>query len=112
MLERFWNGCGHCKGEQPCPIVTEWEQAESGGREGVALLPVALTALVVFILPLTCGILGAWLAGRWWHTGSGELVGWRQAMGLLVGLAAGVGFAKLLLFSVGKAVSNAGRGGE
>jgi hypothetical protein len=112
MLERFWFSCGGCHGAASCPVVAEIENAAKPARTGVASLPIPLTAVTVFLLPLACAIGGAFLCGRLWADGTPASVGYWQTAGVLAGLAAGVGLAKLLLHLMYRIWIHSGRGGE
>ena len=113
MLERFWFGCGHCDGsEASCPFTDQMETASKTPPAGAANLPLPLTAMTVFLLPLACAIGGAYLGGSLRADGSVPSVSHWQAGGLLVGLAAGVGLAKLLLAGMYQIWIYRSRGGE
>jgi hypothetical protein len=112
MLERFWFGCGGCHGAASCPVVAEMENAVKPTRSGVACLPLQLTAVTVFLLPLACAIGGGFLCSRLWADGTPASVGYWQTAGVLAGLAAGVGLAKLLLRWMYRIWVYLGRGGE
>lgn len=94
FLERFWTGCGHCHGVESCPL------AQAAEQEGLPLgggHRLVLTVLVVFILPLLSAILVAFVAGKWFAEETASSLARWQVGGLLVGMAAGVGLAKLLI---------------
>lgn len=113
MLERFWTGCGHCRGDAAkCPISEQLEQFSQTPLVGVARLPIALTSLLVFLFPLSCGLLGAYFLNRWESAAvmiSSEL---RQIGGFLIGTAVGVGAAKVALFALDRFWTFPDRGGE
>ncbi|MGQ9649316.1 MAG: hypothetical protein ACUVXJ_04330 [Phycisphaerae bacterium] len=91
-LERFWTGCGHCKGGQGCPLVEANNPGGSGGTGGMAL-----RAAVVFLLPLTSAIVCSCLAWRMWASdAAGSIAGW-QIGGMAVGIAVGIALAKVLI---------------
>lgn len=112
MLERFWFGCGECHRGTSCPIAAERENGAKPSRTGIARLPIPLTAMTVFLLPLACVIGGAFLCGRLWADGTAASVGRWQTAGALVGLTAGVGLAKLVLHWMHKIWTHLGRGAE
>ena len=95
MLERFWHGCGHCQGQENCPLLVASEPLEPPTAE--AKLPVALTAGMVFLLPLALAIVGASLAGRG-KAANSAMAEFGECFGLLVGFAVGVMTAKILLY--------------
>ncbi len=94
FLEKFWTGCGHCRGGDSCPIIQAAEQEGSPYASGHRLV---LSVLTVFILPLLSAILVAFAAGRWFAGETASSLARWQVGGLLVGMAAGVGLAKLLI---------------
>ena len=107
FLERFWYGCGHCHGAEQgdgpasCPLmqdaqVNRWLDPE-GRRfsQGGALV---LAATTVFLLPLATAIGGAFVGGRYLAPASHTPVWAWQAIGMVAGLALGVGLAKLVLW--------------
>lgn len=96
MLERFWLGCGRCHGGETCPVAQELN-ASTPPRDGLAALPVPLTAIAVFLLPLACAIAAGYLAGQLRAAGSQSAATAWQAGGTLAGLAAGIGAARLLV---------------
>ena len=105
-LEKFWFGCGHCHGIESCPAA---QAAEQAGRQNPGGIRLVFSVIVVFILPLLTSITGAYLAGKWSSQDSGQsLAGW-QAAGMLAGLAAGIGTAKLLLLKTQSENKNTGR---
>ena len=95
FLERFWTGCGHCRGGESCPIAQAAEQEGSPFGNSRRLVPAVLT---VFILPLVTAILTAFAAGEWFAADTAASLARWQTGGLLGGLALGVGLAKLLIF--------------
>jgi hypothetical protein len=103
MLERFWLGCGHCTGEESCPMLQEaarsyecnaWFQ----GRTLVA------TAIAIFIVPLATCVAGAALLPRWAGVDSDapSIGGW-QTLGAVGGLVVGMFLAKVLVHLSGVA---------
>jgi uncharacterized protein (DUF697 family) len=111
MLERFWFGCGECHGADSCPMAEHFEQF-TAPREGVAKLPIPLTAGLVFLLPLICAMLAAhWAStGLGLETDQGRSIA--QGLGGLAGLLAGVGWAKLLLVGFLRLSKHLSRGGQ
>jgi hypothetical protein len=97
MLERFWFSCGHCRGEETCPFAAEMRDATAPPRAGIGRLPIPLTAMTVFLLPLLCGIVSGLLGSRLLADGTSASIGRWQTAGMLLGLVAGAGLAKLLL---------------
>ncbi len=94
FLERFWTGCGHCRGGESCPIA---EAAEQGGLPLGGGRRLVLTVFVVFVLPLLSALLVAFAAGEWFAGETASSLARWQTGGLLVGMAAGIGLAKLLI---------------
>jgi hypothetical protein len=96
-LERFWYGCGNCRGGDSCPLV------DAADQEAAQRLPwshgwsLVFAASTVFLLPLTMAMVGAWLGGRYGDRLGLTTLGLRQGLGMLVGLSVGVGVAKLLI---------------
>jgi hypothetical protein len=95
MLDRFWHGCGNCHNGEGCGLAAQAVQA--GRTSPEARLPLALTATIVFLLPLALGIAGAYLAGRF-TTDATVTRDLYQGGGLVVGFAVGVVIARLLLW--------------
>ena len=94
-LERFWTGCGHCKGGQECPFV---DTAGLGGSQGAERgSGLALRAAVVFLLPLASAIVCSHLAGRMRAGDEAASSAQWQIAGMATGLAAGIAAAKLLI---------------
>lgn len=95
-LERFWTGCGRCKGMQECPLA---DPASAGqGADGMTLGPrVALFSAVVFLMPLATAIGGAWLVGELVGGGWGVSPDHAQAAGLAGGLLAGIAAARAMI---------------
>ena len=112
MLERFWFGCGHCDGGASCPFADQMEAAGKAPITGIARLPIPLTTAAVFLLPLGVAILGAHLMGKLWTKQSVLPVSLWQSLGLIVGLAAGAGLAKLVLAGMYQIWLYLRRGGE
>ena len=113
MLERFWFGCGHCDGsEASCPHGDRMEAARETPPSGVARLPLPLTTGTVFLLPLACAIAGAYVGGSLWARDSFASVSLWQAAGLIVGLGAGTGLARLVLAGMNQIRVYLSRGGE
>lgn len=113
MLERFWFGCGHCHGDAAkCPLSDQLELAARTPRTGIARLPLALTSMVVFLLPLACGILGAYFFNRWEAVAQAVSSELRQFGGFLIGSAVGIGAAKLTLYALDRLWIYPNRGGE
>ena len=113
MLERFWFGCGHCDGSgASCPFGEQMEAAQQTPATGVARLPLPLTAMAVFLLPLACAIGGAYAGSKLWASDSFASVSLWQAGGMLVGFAAGAGLARLLLAGIYQIWTYRSRGGE
>ena len=99
FLERFWFGCGHCHGEQSCPLMEGVDPESVGTRDydhGAALIG---AVILVFILPLATAIGGAFLAGNWWAGPSRASLGLWQTIGAVVGFFIGVGLAKLVFWT-------------
>ncbi len=96
LLERFWFGCGHCTGEESCPLLQDAAKTYEMHRwfRGPTLVGVAL---VIFIVPLASAIGGAFLAERLWADGTPEATQRWQIIGLFAGLIVGVALAKLLV---------------
>jgi positive regulator of sigma E activity len=86
FLERFWFGCGHCHGDG-CPLAETTDTATQGDAGHGS---VVAESLAVFILPLVTALAGGWLASRIWPIGG-------QVLGLLVGAAAGIALACVLV---------------
>lgn len=95
FLERFWTGCGHCRGRESCPLAQAAEQDGLPFGNGRRLV---LLVLTVFILPLIMAIVTAFAAGTWFATDSAASLARWQIGGLLAGMAVGVALAKLLIF--------------
>ncbi|RMF85200.1 MAG: hypothetical protein D6744_01795 [Planctomycetota bacterium] len=99
MLDRLWQGCGHCDGAAHCPYARELGADAQKPKTGVAALPIPLTAGVVFLLPLVCGIVGGWAVQDRLQPPS-NVAGWWQAGGAAAGIAVGVVIARVLLFVI------------
>ena len=100
MLERFWVGCGGCHGDgHSCPYADELAEAVQPPT-GIGRLPIALSALVVFLLPLLSAILAAHAAGKLVGERGDMIVTLAQGGGLAAGLVLGAGAAKLLLLGL------------
>lgn len=97
MLERFWFGCGHCHGDKPCALVDQIEAAEKSGSAYSHGGTLVAFASLVFLLPLATAAVGAYYAGKWWADDSFISLGLWQTLGMIAGLLAGTGFAKLVL---------------
>jgi hypothetical protein len=99
FLERFWFGCGHCHGEDGCPLM-EGVDPESVGTPDTERGPGLIGAVIlVFLVPPATAIGGAYLAGRWWAGSSPASLGLWQAAGAVAGFLAGVGLAKLVFWT-------------
>ncbi len=94
MLERFWLGCGGCQGREGCHLVSSLEP--HGATSAEASGSVAVPAVLVFLLPLGLAIATAVLARRL-TCPAPDATGLYELVGLLVGFAAGVGAARLLV---------------
>ncbi|MBN2445380.1 MAG: hypothetical protein JXO22_01545 [Phycisphaerae bacterium] len=96
FLERFWNGCGHCQGEAECPLLQDAARTYACNPwfTGRTLVGIAVT---IFLVPLAAAIAGAYLAQWLWSSGTPASDNLWQSLGLLGGLALGVGLAKLLV---------------
>ena len=96
MLERMWEGCGHCHGESACPMLQEARQTYESHAwfQGRTLV---LAALIIFVLPLALAILGGWLTSSDSPLDS-DHTSTAQVIGVFAGLLAGVGLAPLLLW--------------
>jgi len=91
-LERFWTGCGHCRGGQECPLAGANSPVGPDGTGGLAL-----RAAVVFLLPLASAIVCSHLAWRMWAGHEpGSSAGW-QIAGMAVGIVLGIAVAKVLI---------------
>ena len=113
MLERFWFGCGHCDGSgASCPFGEQMEAANQTPPRGVARLPLPLTTATVFLFPLACAIAGAYAGSKLWASDSFASVSLWQTGGMVVGLAAGAGLARLLLAGIYQLWTYRSRGGE
>jgi hypothetical protein len=113
MLERFWFGCGHCDGSgAACPFGEQMEAAQQTPAAGVARLPLPLTAMAVFLLPLASALGGSYLGSELWAGDSFASVSLWQAGGMLAGLAVGAGLARLLLAGLYRIWTYRSRGGE
>lgn len=96
-LERFWFGCGSCHGAESCPLVEEADAAAAKRLPWSRGWALVFASATVFLLPLATAVVGAWACGRYGdHLGLTTL-SVRQGVGLLGGLAAGVGLAKLIV---------------
>jgi hypothetical protein len=90
-------GCSHCHLHHNCPV------SEGGEGHSVDLGPnsrgagLVVSTVLVFLLPLSTGIAGAALAARWLAVPASGQVSSYQGLGLVVGLAAGVMAAKVVL---------------
>ena len=92
-LERFWFGCGHCHGTDGCP----WVQDGIAPDENAGGARLVLLSMVVFLLPLLTAMVGAYYVGAW-QAGAGTVaLGWWQALGAVIGFAAGIPIARLLV---------------
>ena len=112
MLERFWFGCGGCHGDgHSCPYADELAQAVQPPT-GIGRLPIALTSLVVFLLPLLCAILVAHFAGKYAAKSGDTVVALSQGGGLVAGLLLGAFAAKLILMGLYKVWPFPDRGNE
>lgn len=106
MLERFWLGCGGCQGREGCHLVSSPDPA--GATSAETNEPVAIPAVLVFLLPSGLAIATAVLASRL-TTPASSATGPYELVGLLVGFAAGVGAARLLVAGWRRARGTAGR---
>jgi hypothetical protein len=88
------------------------EAAQQTPATGVARLPMPLTAMAVFLLPLASAIGGAYAGSKLWASDSFASVSLWQAGGMVVGLAAGAGLARLLLAGIYRIWTYRSRGGE
>lgn len=121
MLERFWFGCGghcHTHGEEhgSCPLMKDGDPMQRlldpevrRYTEGGLLVG---SCAAVFLLPLVCALVAAWVLGRYLGGEGGPAVGWWQFVGTLGGLALGVGIAKGLLMFVSVQRKDSAGGGE
>jgi len=103
-LQRLWFGCGgacHAHGQdQPtCPLLDTTDLTASvrdpAARRFSHGGPLAAAAATVFLFPLATAMGGAYLAGRYVPPFLGYE--WAQLLGLLGGMAAGVGLARCFL---------------
>lgn len=94
MLERFWHGCGNCRNGEGCALVDQLASVSSDTAPPRS--PFALTAALVFLLPLALAIGAAALIGRW-ASYPPPLDGLLQFAGLAGGFVAGVLLARGLL---------------
>ncbi|MGB9624059.1 MAG: hypothetical protein ACPMAQ_04290 [Phycisphaerae bacterium] len=94
MLERFWLGCAGCQGREGCHLIPSPEPHEATSAE--ANEPVAIPAVLVFLLPSGLAIATAALASHLTSPVS-NATGPYELAGLLVGFAAGVAAARLLV---------------
>jgi positive regulator of sigma E activity len=99
FLERFWQGCGHCSGEEGCAHLQAAAHLYDRNPwfRGHRMV---LVALIIFILPLLTGILFGWIASSW-AADVGVNNPWPAAGGLLVGLLLGAGLARSLIALTG-----------
>ncbi|MFH1747638.1 MAG: hypothetical protein ABIG44_11400 [Planctomycetota bacterium] len=120
-LERLWFSCdGHCAtktdGAASCPLMNgenpaqrrldpETRRFNAGGM-------MALACIVVFLLPLLSAAGGAYLAGRLVGPQSDAALNWCQTGGLVVGMAVGIGIAKLLVYLMRSKQTLTGGGDE
>ncbi len=113
MLERFWYGCGHCHGDEAsCPFSENMAGIDRDSLTGVGRLPIQITAPIVFLLPLACGIASGYISEALWAEGSRVSAGYWQTGGLVAGTAMGAGLAKLLLAGVYRFWTQPDRGDE
>ena len=99
FLERFWFGCGHCHGGAGCPVAENVDPETGELRvtvHGPALVGIVI---LVFIVPLATAIIGAYLGGLWLSGPTETLLWLWQLAGAIVGFLAGVGLARLVLWS-------------
>lgn len=120
-LERFWYGCGghcHCSpdGVAACPLMNGNDPLaplmDPEARRFSTGFGLVGACLLVFVLPLATGLLGAFLLGRLIDLGHPARQGWIQLLGLLAGLGVGVGLAKLVLRLTQPRVEKLGGGEE
>jgi len=109
MLERFWLGCGGCHGREGCHLVSSSDP--HGATSAEANGPVAIPAVLVFLLPLALAIATAILARRL-TSPVPDATGLYELGGLLVGFAAGVGVARLFVAGWRHGRDTAGKPGE
>lgn len=98
FLERFWHGCGHCDGEESCPMIRS-AHALYDANPWFRGPRMVLTAVSIFLVPLLAGIVGAYLAQTWWASDAEGSIALWQTVGLLGGVAIGLGLAKLLVIA-------------
>jgi len=96
-LERFWYGCGNCHGGDTCPLVDASDDAAAQRLRWGHGWSLVFAASTVFLLPLVCAVIGSWLGGRYGARLGLTTLGLRQGLGMLGGLAVGVGLAKLII---------------
>ncbi len=96
-LERFWQGCGHCSGEEGCPTLQAARTTYEHNRwfQGGSLVG---AAVVIFLLPLTLAVgagqlCATYLAPAWLTVGAA------QAIGVVVGLLLGACVARLIIYA-------------
>lgn len=97
FLERFWHGCGECHGGESCHMAQAAVEAAESGRPFSSGGSLVLACFGVFLVPLTLAILGGWLADWTLTANAGFPRGLCQGVGMVTGLFAGVGVAKLML---------------
>ena len=99
-LERFWSGCGHCRGPEDCPLAKGLDGASSHGSIPTMSAGLfAVSVMAVFLLPLIFAMAGGYLAGRWVALTDG-ITGLFQDGGMVVGAVVGIAVAKALTRSV------------
>jgi len=99
-------GCGHCHLHEACPMAdaADGDLPDAGpAGQGLGLV---MSAMVVFLLPLATGMVGAFIVGKWLADSPIGSLGWWQAGGMTGGLAVGVILARLLLASVRRPVGH------
>ncbi|HSW44549.1 MAG TPA: hypothetical protein VLM89_03155 [Phycisphaerae bacterium] len=88
-------GCGHCGMHGLCSMTPD--DAGNSCDSPQSTEGIASASMVVFVLPLAAGIMGAYAAGRWFAAETaGSLACW-QAVGLIAGAAVGILSARLLI---------------
>lgn len=100
FLERFWFGCGHCRGDgHGCPVADSVDPESGEFRLTVRGPALVGTVILVFLVPPVTAIGGAYLAGHSW-TGPSQLwLGLVQLGGAVAGFFVGVGLARLVLWT-------------
>ena len=105
-LERLWFSCGghchtHTDGGASCPLLDGADPMQRlldpEARRFSSGFALVAACAAVFLLPLATAAGGAFLAGKY-LAASAQSEGLWQMAGILAGLAAGIGLAKLLLF--------------